>query len=194
MRTKLEAFHYDFVSQVFQWCKKNLGEFPEGERIEKLWERLNLKDYTERLFMLCRDDVINEAENLGIEIPRESLEDPIFWDKIQKGIEFGFEFWTEVVGTALREAIDSKVKECEHNWQVYSTSVASDETNVPCILVSCKNCDAEGEVQDFSHTEWEMAWSTPVRFYDWADSERVININTGRAEEGIYSSGMKSRN
>lgn len=59
---------------------------------------------SEVVFILTMEDVISCAEEM--DIPKEKIDDDIF-SQVKKGVEFGFEFWPEVVKTALAEAFKS---------------------------------------------------------------------------------------
>jgi len=54
------------------------------------------------IFILTREDVIACAREMGI--PKEAITDDVF-HRVKKGVEFGLECWTEVVKTALDEAL-----------------------------------------------------------------------------------------
>ena len=56
------------------------------------------------IFILTREDVLECAEEM--DIPKEKITDDIF-HSVKKGVEFGLECWTDVVKTAIREALDS---------------------------------------------------------------------------------------
>ena len=56
------------------------------------------------IFILTRDDVITCAKEMGM--PKEAITDDIFYS-VKKGVEFGLECWSEVVKTAIKEALDS---------------------------------------------------------------------------------------
>jgi len=58
---------------------------------------------SEVVFILTMEDVISCAEEMSI--PKEAITDDIF-SQVKKGVEFGFEFWPEVVKNALKEAIE----------------------------------------------------------------------------------------
>ena len=60
--------------------------------------------HEDTIFILTREDVINCAEEM--DIPKEKITDDIFYS-VKKGVEFGLECWSEVVKTAIREALDS---------------------------------------------------------------------------------------
>ena len=55
------------------------------------------------IFVLTRADVIECARELGI--PEESITDDVL-ARVKKGVEWGLECWSDVVKTAIREAID----------------------------------------------------------------------------------------
>ena len=55
------------------------------------------------IFVLTREDVIGCARELGI--PEESITDDVL-ARVKKGVEWGLECWTDVVKTAIREALD----------------------------------------------------------------------------------------
>ena len=54
------------------------------------------------IFILTREDIIGCAKELGI--PEEVITDDIL-HQVKKGVEFGLECWSEVVKTALDEAL-----------------------------------------------------------------------------------------
>jgi len=54
------------------------------------------------IFILTREDVIACAKEMGI--PEEAITDDVL-EKVKKGVEFGLECWSEVVKTALDEAL-----------------------------------------------------------------------------------------
>ena len=57
---------------------------------------------SEVVFILTREDVIACAEELGI--PEEAITDDVLY-QVKKGVEFGFEFWPEVVKGAISYAL-----------------------------------------------------------------------------------------
>ena len=59
---------------------------------------------TEVVFILTREDIIACAEEM--DIPKEALTDDVL-HRVKKGVEFGLECWSEVVKTALDEALKS---------------------------------------------------------------------------------------
>jgi len=59
---------------------------------------------SEVVFILTMEDVIACAKEMGI--PKEAITDDVF-HRVKKGVEFGLECWTEVVKTALDEALKS---------------------------------------------------------------------------------------
>jgi hypothetical protein len=61
-----------------------------------------MPDSSEVVFLLTRDDVIGEAKEMGI--PEEAITDDVLY-QVKKGVEFGLECWTEVVKTAIDEAL-----------------------------------------------------------------------------------------
>jgi len=63
-----------------------------------------VKQANNTIFILTREDVIACANELGI--PEEALTDDILY-QVKKGVEFGLECWTEVVKTAIDEALKS---------------------------------------------------------------------------------------
>jgi hypothetical protein len=54
------------------------------------------------VYLLTREDVIACDKEMGI--PKEAITDDVF-HRVKKGVEFGLECWTEVVKTALDEAL-----------------------------------------------------------------------------------------
>ena len=59
---------------------------------------------SEVVFILTMEDVVACAEEM--DIPEEKITDDIFYS-VKKGVEFGLECWSDVVKTAIREALDS---------------------------------------------------------------------------------------
>ena len=59
---------------------------------------------SEVVFVLTMEDVIECAEEM--DIPKEAITDDVFY-QVKKGVEFGLECWSEVVKTALAEALKS---------------------------------------------------------------------------------------
>jgi len=57
---------------------------------------------SEVVFILTMEDVRACAKEMGI--PEEAITDDVF-HQVKKGVEFGLECWTDVVKTALKEAI-----------------------------------------------------------------------------------------
>jgi len=58
----------------------------------------------EVVFILTMADVVGCAEEM--DIPKEKITDDIFYS-VKKGVEFGLECWSDVVKTAIREALDN---------------------------------------------------------------------------------------
>ena len=56
------------------------------------------------IFILTREDVIGCARQMGIS--EEAITDDVLY-QVKKGVEWGLECWTEVVKTALDEALKS---------------------------------------------------------------------------------------
>ena len=59
---------------------------------------------SEVIFILTMEDVVACAEEM--DIPKEAITDDIFYS-VKKGVEFGLECWSDVVKTAIKEALDS---------------------------------------------------------------------------------------
>jgi len=59
---------------------------------------------SDTIFILTKEDVIGEAKEMGI--PEEAITDDVLY-QVKKGVEWGLECWTEVVKTALDEALKS---------------------------------------------------------------------------------------
>ena len=57
------------------------------------------------LFCLVEADAQEVAKE---QIGRELTEEELY--QVQKGLEFGFEFWEEVMRTAIEETVKTKVK------------------------------------------------------------------------------------
>jgi len=53
------------------------------------------------VFILTRDDVIGCAKEMNI--PEEEIDDE-FLEEIKKGVDWGMEFWSDVVKEAIRIA------------------------------------------------------------------------------------------
>ena len=58
---------------------------------------------SEVVFILTREDVIGVAKEM--DIPEEAITDDVLY-QVKKGVEFGLECWTDVVKTAIKEALD----------------------------------------------------------------------------------------
>jgi len=56
------------------------------------------------IFVLTREDVVECAREMNI--PEEAITDDIL-AQVKKGVEWGLECWSEVVKTALNEALKS---------------------------------------------------------------------------------------
>ena len=56
----------------------------------------------EVVFILTMEDVIACAKEMGI--PKKAITDDVFY-RVKKGVEFGLECWSEVVKTALDDAL-----------------------------------------------------------------------------------------
>ena len=59
------------------------------------------------IFILTKEDVIGEAKEMGI--PEEAITDDVLY-QVKKGVEWGLECWTDVVKTAIKEALEKEVK------------------------------------------------------------------------------------
>ena len=59
---------------------------------------------SDTIFVLSKEDVINCAAEMGI--PAEAITDDVLY-QVKKGVEFGLECWTDVVKTAIREALNA---------------------------------------------------------------------------------------
>jgi len=59
------------------------------------------------IFILTREDVVACAKEM--DIPEEAITDDVF-HQVKKGVEFGLECWSEVVKTALDEALRASLK------------------------------------------------------------------------------------
>ena len=55
------------------------------------------------IFILTREDVIGCARQMGIS--EEAITDDVLY-QVKKGVEWGLECWSEVVKTAIKEALD----------------------------------------------------------------------------------------
>ena len=57
------------------------------------------------VFVLTREDVIACAKEM--DIPEEAITDDVL-RQVKKGVDWGMEFWSEVVKSAITEAIKAK--------------------------------------------------------------------------------------
>ena len=57
------------------------------------------------VFVLTREDVIECAREL--DIPEEAITDEVL-EEIKKGVDWGMEFWSDVVKEAIRIAIERR--------------------------------------------------------------------------------------
>ena len=64
-----------------------------------------MADNAEVVFILTREDVLSCAQEL--DIPEQAITDDVL-RQVKKGVEFGREFWSEVVKNALTEAVKAK--------------------------------------------------------------------------------------
>jgi len=58
----------------------------------------------ETIFVLSREDVMECAREMGI--PAQAITDDVL-EQVKKGVEWGLECWTDVVKTAIREALNA---------------------------------------------------------------------------------------
>ena len=56
------------------------------------------------IFVLSREDVIECAREMGID--EEAITDDVLY-QVKKGVEFGLECWSDVVKTAISEALNT---------------------------------------------------------------------------------------
>ena len=56
------------------------------------------------IFVLSREDVIECASEMGI--AEEAITDDVLY-QVKKGVEFGLECWSDVVKTAISEALNT---------------------------------------------------------------------------------------
>ncbi len=57
------------------------------------------------IFILTREDVIDCARELNV--PAEQITDEVLQD-VKKGVDWGMEFWSDVVKEAIRIAIERR--------------------------------------------------------------------------------------
>lgn len=104
----------EFREKLADWGRLHLkrtetGVFMGEEAAEDLWQRLDLEDYAERLYMLCRDDARGIAKEMGVNLVALEQRDQLpeqFWATVKKGVEAGLGgCWDEVMRTALEEAL-----------------------------------------------------------------------------------------
>jgi hypothetical protein len=71
----------EFREVIDEFCKKIYGVIPHDvdaeSRCEALWERLSLRDYTEKLYILSREDVRMIAEQDGDRVGRREPVGPV---------------------------------------------------------------------------------------------------------------------
>ncbi len=63
-----------------------------------------MPDNDEVVFILTKEDVLSCAREM--DISEEAITDDVI-AQVKKGVEFGLEYWSEVVKTALTEALKS---------------------------------------------------------------------------------------
>ena len=64
-----------------------------------------MADNDEVVFILTKEDVLSCAQEL--DISEQAITDDVL-RQVKKGVEFGLEFWSEVVKDALTEAVKAK--------------------------------------------------------------------------------------
>jgi hypothetical protein len=67
-------------------------------------EVIGMARANEVIFVLSREDVIACAKEMGI--PEEAITNDVLY-QVKKGVEFGLECWSDVVKTAISEALKS---------------------------------------------------------------------------------------
>ena len=102
----------DFVKAVDDFCLDAFGVIPYREdrqdQYKAFWEKLGLGEYTQRLYIIVRDDVLNQAEEMEIDLS-EHKDDETFWGMVQEYIEEGMELdWYVVVREAIRASLDGR--------------------------------------------------------------------------------------
>ena len=100
----------DFTEELLLWANVELREKLDREEVRKLWEILGMHDLTERLYLLQKDDACGVAEEMGIDLNALEKGGKLpehFWEDVQKGVESGLGCWSEVLQTALEEALSA---------------------------------------------------------------------------------------
>lgn len=72
------------------------------------------------------------------------------------------------IAQPLTAAELGRVRECDHEWIVYSTALAE-----VWLMLRCFRCGAHGSVDEPTDTEWAEAFHAPSDPYPWADKSRV---------------------
>lgn len=81
-----------------------MEEISEAEALED-WHLEHDKDWddaNDTIFILTKEDVLICAEQLGI--PKEKITDDVLCS-VKKGVEFGLEYWSDVMKVAIEEAL-----------------------------------------------------------------------------------------
>lgn len=60
---------------------------------------------------------------------------------------------------------------CDHDWQVYSTAIATG-----CLMLSCPKCGADAIVAHPTRREWRRAWYAPSMPYRWDGAADRVTI------------------
>lgn len=100
----------EFTRKVLFWCQRNLRECPEPKEVDVLWESLEMQDVTDLLYNLQRDDARSAAEEIGFDLDALEKSGDLpehFWEDVQKGVEAGLGCWSEVMQTAVEEALSA---------------------------------------------------------------------------------------
>jgi hypothetical protein len=73
-----------------------------SDELDRLKEVREPTASSDTIFVLTKEDVIDCAREMGI--PAEAITDDVL-RQVKKGVEFGFEFWSEVVKEAINFAL-----------------------------------------------------------------------------------------
>lgn len=102
----------EFEAAVDKFCRKVYGVIPQsmesGEHLKSLWAQLDMRDYTERLYLLCGEDVrmIMKEDNDGVALDEEKLP-AMFWSDVEKYVENWMSDWGHLYQGGDRARVDS---------------------------------------------------------------------------------------
>ena len=103
----MAKYSEDFAGILFDWCAESLQDVPTTEQMQTLYDRLGLKDYAERVYLLTRDDVFSvmEDNDLCLRCTKEDWPDA-FWHDVTKRIEEGMGgCWYDAILAAVEDLL-----------------------------------------------------------------------------------------